>query len=205
AGLREAVLSERGDWHSEADRRLAFEAYASLCEDDAAILALLDEVAAQGILSDQFLEPVVRLAREKSTFVAVLARLVQNRFWTRRGSDYSNKAGWIETIEFLSTRGRDAEVVRPALAAALERRQARYRGPEMDYRAHAAEATRHFLDRLSAGQDARSPEDAVIIALRGVPSVDDAWLAYANWLVGQGDPRGEFLRLRQALARAGGS
>ncbi|HEV8713779.1 MAG TPA: TIGR02996 domain-containing protein [Candidatus Binatia bacterium] len=202
--LREAVLSDRGDWHSAADRRMAFAAYAALCEEDTAVLALLDEVAAKGCLSDALLDPVVRIAREKSAFVAVLARLVQSRFWTR-GSDYSKKVGWIDTIELLSARGRDSEVVLPALAAALDRPRDKYRGPEMDYRAHAEKATRHFLDRLSAGQGARSPEDAFIVALRGVPSIDDAWLAYADWLEDRGDPRGEFLRLRQALARAGGS
>lgn len=201
--LREAVLSDRWDWHSTADRRMAFEAYAALCEDDTAVLALLDEVVAKGHLSDEFLAPIVRLAQEKPAFVAVLARLVQSRFWTKR-SDYSNKFGWIDTIEFLSARGRDSEVVLPALAAALERPRDESRGPEMDYREHAKKAIRQFLDRLLAGQGAWSPEDAFVVALHGVPSVGDAWRVYADWLADRGDPRGEFLQLRQTLARTGG-
>lgn len=200
--LREAVLSDRADWHTHADRRLAFEAYAALAEDDAAVLALLEEVARKGNLSDQFLESVVSIAREKPAFVPVLARLVGSRFWTR-GSDYSDKSGWIDALKLLGERGGDSEVVLPALAAALERSRDKYRGDaSTDYRAHAAEAARDFLDRLPAREGARSREDAYIVALRGVPAGDERWLAYAEWLENRGDPRGEFVRLRDALARA---
>ncbi len=45
--LRDAVLSERTDFHSETDRRMAFEAYLAICEDEAEIRALLDEWAAR--------------------------------------------------------------------------------------------------------------------------------------------------------------
>lgn len=203
--LREAVLSDRADWHAHADRWLAFEAYTALAEDDAVLLSVLEEVAVKGNLSDQFLEPVVRMVREKPSFVPVLARLVQSRFWTR-GSDYSSKSGWIDTLQLLGERGEDSEVVLPALAAALERPKEKYRGDaSMDYRAHAAAATRDFLERLAASQDARSPEDAFIVELGGVPPNNESWLGYAEWLENRSDPRGEFLRLRHALANSGGS
>jgi hypothetical protein len=55
--LREAVLSERTDWHSRTDRWMAFEAYLAICEEETKIRALLDEWAARGSLEGEFLIP----------------------------------------------------------------------------------------------------------------------------------------------------
>ena len=43
--LRDAVLSERTDFHSSTDRWMAFQAYLAICEDEGEIRALLEEWA----------------------------------------------------------------------------------------------------------------------------------------------------------------
>jgi uncharacterized protein (TIGR02996 family) len=207
--LRDAVVSERSDWHSDTDRWEAFEAYITICfevyfaicEEEAESRALLDEWAARGSLEDEFLIPVVQLAREKPDFAVSLFGLVRSQFWLRH-RDYSNKRGWLDAIQLLSERGRDSEIVLPILAAVLEHSEEEYM--ESGYHALATQATAVFLGRLKANRDLLSEEDRFITVLQGTAATDPSWLVYADWLEDRGDPRGEFLRLRHELASANG-
>jgi uncharacterized protein (TIGR02996 family) len=196
--LRAAVLSQQHHYHSGADRRMAFEAYVTLCEDEAEIRTLLDEVAAGGFLEDEFLISVLRLAEERPAFITHLSRLIQTRFW-ESFSDYSYKSGWFAALMFLGERGGYSEIVLPALAMAAGRVEDRLRS-EVGYSAGAARAIEAFLDRQRTNLDNLSEEERFIRALRGVAAADPGWLAYADWLDGQGDPRGDLIRLRHAIA-----
>ena len=46
-----------------------------------------------------------------------------------------------------------------------------------------------------------SHEAGFLAAIRDEPEDDGPRLSFAGWLEGQGDPRGEFLRIQCALAR----
>ena len=198
--LRESALTERNDFHSGADRRLAFAAYVELGATDDEIRELLEEAAQRRALSDEFLAAVVQVVRGKPELGTSLCRLIQCRFWEEY-SDYSDKRGWIEAMALLGAQDGGAEIVLPALAAALSRE------PDLSYRivnyhALARDAAATFLARLFARAENLSREDVFVRSVKGTAATDSAWLVYADWLEEQGEPRAEWLRLRYALASA---